>query len=201
MRRALLCLSLMLAVAAPAACSVDGAGGSSRPGPTATVTVGTTITATATPTTPTAPPPTRGGDCDRDPLKAPPISVTHHATSAATITAVRPGTHPDCGYDRVTFDIGGSTPSYTVTTTTQVVADGSGQPISLPGTTFLLIRFEPARAGALTMTPVALNYPIMRGYAVAGANEGVVTIALGLSASSRVRVGELSGRIYVDVSR
>jgi hypothetical protein len=74
------------------------------------------------------------------------------------------------------------------------------------GTAFLLITLHPAQghndSGVTTIgtRSAALGYPMLKGYAVAGDHEGYVTIALGLAATTVVRVGELSGRLYVDVS-
>ena len=41
---------------------------------------------------------------------------------------------------------------------------------------------------------------MLKGYAVIGDFEGHVSVAIGLAKSVQVRVGELSGRLYVDVA-
>jgi hypothetical protein len=45
-----------------------------------------------------------------------------------------------------------------------------------------------------------VNLPMLESYAVVGDYEGVVTIALGLDDVVGYRVGELPGRIYLDVA-
>lgn len=56
-------------------------------------------------------------------------------------------------------------------------------------------------SGSATITPLAraLNYPMLKGYALAGDFEGVLTVALGLQAPTSIRVGELAGRLYIDL--
>jgi hypothetical protein len=41
---------------------------------------------------------------------------------------------------------------------------------------------------------------MLRAYAIAGDFEGHVSVALGLNATAGYRVGELPGRIYLDVA-
>ena len=40
---------------------------------------------------------------------------------------------------------------------------------------------------------------MLKGYVVTGDFEGYISIALGLARTTMVRVGELSGRLYLDV--
>jgi hypothetical protein len=40
---------------------------------------------------------------------------------------------------------------------------------------------------------------MLKGYALAGDFEGVLTLALGLQAPTSIRVGELPGRLYIDL--
>jgi hypothetical protein len=113
--------------------------------------------------------------------------------------------HPECGYDRVVVDIGGAIPGYTVGYVTKVVADASGQTITIPGARYLLITLRPAQAHRDTGEPTVtsgvrqLHYPALAGWALAGDFEGVVKIALGVAGQASVRTGELPGRIYIDV--
>jgi len=91
---------------------------------------------------------------------------------------------------------------------TSVTADGSGNPVTVPGggTKFLLITFHPAQghtddgANTIPTKSAALGYQMLKGYVVTGDFEGHVTVALGLAATVQVRVGELSGRVYIDVA-
>lgn len=136
-----------------------------------------------------------------------PVSVTRHVAVPPVpgITAVRTAAHPECGYDRLVLDITGPMPSYSIRYVSQVTADPSGKPVALPGRSFLLITLRPAQAhaspGAPTIARPAklLGYPALKGYALAGDFEGVVTLALGLHHTTSIRVGEIPGHWYVDV--
>jgi hypothetical protein len=148
--------------------------------------------------------------CDALAWRTAPVAVTHHPTvpPVPVVTGIRPGRHPECRYDRITFDITGAKPDYVIRYVTSGTADGSGNPVTVPGggTKFLLITFHPAQghtdAGANTIGPksAALGYHMLKGYAVTGDFEGYVTVALGLAGTVQVRAGELSGRVYIDVA-
>src|SRR5438477_5488446 len=47
--------------------------------------------------------------CDTLAWKTAPITVTHNPTvpPVPVVTGIRPGQHPECRYDRITFDITG----------------------------------------------------------------------------------------------
>jgi hypothetical protein len=121
------------------------------------------------------------------------------------ITAVRTAQHPECGYDRLVLDITGPVPGYTIKYVSQVTADPSGKSITVPGRRYLLLTLRQAQAhtgaGAATIPGRALvPSPVMlAGWALAGDFEGVVTVAIGLHAATSIRVGELPGRLYIDV--
>lgn len=193
-----------------------GATSCHRGGPTsATPTAGATATSAPAPAGgSTAPAPT-GGTATPAPTGAStgpgarwssgPVTVTRDVPvpPVPVLTGIRTATHP--GYDRVTFDISGRVPGYDVRYVSAVVADGSGQPVSVPGRRYLQVRFRPAQAhtdaGAATVPRRAtFTYPMLRGYVVNGDFEGVVTVTLGLDDVVGFRVGELSGRVYVDVA-
>jgi len=121
------------------------------------------------------------------------------------VAAVRHAQHPAEGYDRVVLDITGPIPGYDVRYVARPVADGTGEPVTMPGRRFLRIRLEPAeahdQAGASTVVRTAtLGYPVLEAYAVTGDFEGVVTVVLGLADEVAFRVAELPGRVYVDVA-
>jgi hypothetical protein len=130
-------------------------------------------------------------------VKVPPVPVA---------TAIRTGSHPDCRFDRLVIDISGPLPGYTVGFVAKVIQDASGETITMPGTRYLEIRLHPAQGHTASGTPSlpggvhSAGYPVLTSYAVSGDFEGVLTIALGLAHATRYRVGELPGRIYVDVS-
>jgi hypothetical protein len=118
------------------------------------------------------------------------IRVAHHA-----------------GFDRVVFDIDGPLPGVVdVRSVDRVVADGSGQPVSVAGQALLQVRFEGAQAhddqGRATVAPrTAADLPGLTEAVVASDFEGYVKVGLGLRAPVPFRVLELSGptRVVVDV--
>jgi hypothetical protein len=135
------------------------------------------------------------------------VTVTHQVSvpPVPVVTAVRVAQHPECGYDRVVLDVRGPVPGYSVRYVQRVVADASGQVITMPGARYLVITLRPAQAhneaGASTVTSGVHNpaYPALASWALAGDFEGVVRIALGLAGPTSIRTGEVAGRIYVDV--
>jgi len=137
-----------------------------------------------------------------------PVQVTHQVTvpPVPVATGIRVGSHPECRYDRLVVDFSGPVPGYSVRFVSAVIQDGSGKNISMPGSAYLEIVFKPAQghtdSGKLTLPTAvqATGFPMLKGYAVAGDFEGVLTIALGLAGGTKYRVGEVSGRVYVDAS-
>ncbi|GHB49056.1 hypothetical protein GCM10010347_18680 [Streptomyces cirratus] len=103
--------------------------------------------------------------------------------SAATTTLVtnaRWGGH--CTYDRLVIDLQGAAPPVTVTPVSELVYDGSGKPVPLPGKYFLEIRLHPAAAhdsaGHNVYVGPALQQialPKLKGMAKTGDFEGYVT--------------------------
>lgn len=146
--------------------------------------------------------------CDPTSWRTAPISATHAPAvpPMPVVTGVRTGSHPECRYDRLVLDLTGALPGYEIRSVDKVSGDPSGNPVSVPGggTTFLLITLHPAQAhtdtAAVSPTSAATGYPALKGYAVAGDFEGTVSIALGLARAGQIRVGELSGRLFVDVA-
>jgi hypothetical protein len=136
-----------------------------------------------------------------------PTTVRHDVAvpPVPRIAGIRSGQHPEAGYDRVVLDIVGKVPGYHVAYVDQPIEDGSGRPASVPGRRFLQIRLEPAQAhtdAGVETRPRAMtvNYPMLEAWAITGDFEGVVTIVLGLDDVVGYRVGELPGRIYIDVA-
>jgi peptidoglycan/xylan/chitin deacetylase (PgdA/CDA1 family) len=148
--------------------------------------------------------------CDALAWRTAPVTVVHTPAvpPVPVVTGIRPGRHPECRYDRITFDFTGPAPAYEIRYVTAVTADGSGNPVTVPGggTRFLLITFHPAQGHTDTGTntiptkSAALGYQMLKGYAVTGDFEGHLSVALGLAGTVQVRAGELSGRVYIDVA-
>jgi hypothetical protein len=198
----------VLVLGAVASCSAGAPAGQ----PAAGTSVPSAPSATAaSPAAPAAPAQTADPDetagCDHGQWRSAPLTVTRPVptSSVSVVTAVRTAAHPECGYDRLALDLTGAMPSYTIRQVTQVTADPSGKPVTLPGHSYLLITLRPAQGhaegGAPTIVrfPQSLGYPVLRGYALVGDFEGVLTLAIGLDRAPSIRVGELPGRWYIDV--
>jgi hypothetical protein len=162
-----------------------------------------------------APPPTKVPSPTRAAEAVSPKDVANTATTAATsathtpsvppvpvVTGIRYAAHP--GFDRIVLDIPGALPSYETRYVTQVTRDGSGEPVAMPGSAFLMIVLHPAQAHRDNGTPTVTgthrtDLTRIQAYAVVGDYEGYVSIALGLNGKRSYHVAELSNRIYVDV--
>lgn len=190
----------VLAMAGLAACQAGG----EQPTPTPSSPAATTPAPSAT----TVPEPTGGGGVD---WTSEPVTVTKQISvpPVPRLIGIRSAPHSDEGYDRITFDFESTLPGYEVRYVDEVIADGSGLPVDVPGRRFLQIVFRPAQAhsddGSQSVTPrsMTLGYPMMEAYAITGDFEAVLTVVLGLDDVVGYRIGELPGtpgRIYVDVA-
>ncbi|HEY0697924.1 MAG TPA: hypothetical protein VGD43_08955 [Micromonospora sp.] len=189
--------------------------GCSRPAPTpsATSSAPTALPGTASPGTPADPSVTSQAGGSSGASTGPsrwgnsPVTVVHRPAvpPVPVLTGIRSAAHPAEGYDRVVFDFRGALPGYTVRYVTEVRADPSDERVDVPGRRYLLVTFHPAQAhtddGATTVPARAAFDSTLRGYALAGDFEGTVTVALGLDRVAGFQVGELPGRIYLDVAR
>jgi hypothetical protein len=135
------------------------------------------------------------------------VTVTHNPAvpPVPVVTGIRYASHTADGYDRIVFDIPGPLPGYTAKYVTEVIQDGSGKPVSVPGAVHLTIVLTPAQAhrdnGTVTVSGIhTVNLPTLKSYAVVGDYEGYVTIALGLNNKHGYHVAELANRIYIDVA-
>jgi hypothetical protein len=198
-----------LTLALTAACGSDPA----EPAPTTAPPAPPAPASSVAPDSPTLPPDGGGGggatvrprpasDWTSGPL------VVQHAVPVPPvprITGIRSAAHPQEGYDRVVLDVAGPIPGYRVRYVDEPIQDGSGLPAAVPGRRFLQLTLEPAQAHTDTgvaTTPRArtVNYPMLEAWAITGDFEGVVTVVLGLDDVVGYRVGELPGRIYIDVA-
>ncbi|MEV4703018.1 AMIN-like domain-containing (lipo)protein [Actinoplanes sp. NPDC049316] len=213
------------AVAALAAAAVllsgCGGGGSPQtpasapgPGPTVTTAAPTATESPAGTTAPTTKPSVPGGQGGA----STPATTTHWTSGPVTVrhnpvvppvpvlVGVRYAAHSKEGFDRIVFDLKGTgLPGYSVRYVSEVRGDPSDRPVRVPGRRFLLVVLNPAQAHRDDGTDTVsgshrLDLPMMRGYAVAGDYEGYVSIAIGLDDVVGYRVGELPGRIYLDVA-
>jgi hypothetical protein len=126
------------------------------------------------------------------------------------LTAIRAGSHPDEGHDRVTMEFD-ALPGFEAGYRPAVVRDGSGKPVHLPGKAFLQITFDPATAhddkgnSAVPDHPVTASYPALKAYLLSGDFEGLATVVLATSAKVGFRIGSnraANGHyvLYVDLA-
>lgn len=166
------------------------AGSGTAPAATASQTPASSAPASSTPAAPTPPtwPDTPRTSASNGP--------------AGQLTDIAVGRHVT--FDRIVFHFSGAIPGYDVRYVKQVLADGSGQPVTLQGQAFLHIVFNPvtpqqAYTGPDTLTP---GYPVLRQVRSAGGFEGYLTFGAGLTTRVGFNVFTLTnpGRIVIDVA-
>jgi hypothetical protein len=160
-------------------------------------------TAPAAPATPPpAPPAGAPGDWTSG------VRDTRRPGVSGTVTGVRAARN--VGFDRVTLQFDGArVPTYHVEYTTRPVHQcGSGEPVPVDGAGTLLVRVSSrAHDDAGKATVVARDQkpglPIIRQVSVVCDFEGMVELAVGVSAANRYRVVELASpaRLAVDVQQ
>jgi hypothetical protein len=129
------------------------------------------------------------------------------ATSTAELTDITHGRHDT--FDRIVLAFAGPEPACSASYVNHIVADGSGEPISLRGSVFLQVTLRGAAAhddaGKLTYNgPGTIDTPELKNITavtLAGDFEGYVTIGLGMATRTHYNVFALSGptRIVIDV--
>ena len=134
----------------------------------------------------------------------PPFTTTAKTSpssgSQARLSSAAAGCHST--YDRFVVRVGsGGKPGYDVRYVSKIIADPSGNPVSLQGTKRLRVIIRNATAHTLpsTITPGCSN---LRQVKKAGDFEGVVSYGLGLRRKTGFRVFRLTGptRIVIDVA-
>ncbi|MGO4803968.1 hypothetical protein AB4089_02445 [Arthrobacter sp. 2MCAF15] len=130
------------------------------------------------------------------------------ASPLPALYAIGAGQHPSDTppYDQLSFRFSGGFPSYDLEVVPELVADGSGLPIPMPGTgTILEVTFRGAQSHtadgtASTVTsapPPAIGYQALTSYAPAGDFEGVLSYGIGVGRpmstvpETKVRVSEV----------
>lgn len=103
-------------------------------------------------------------------------------------------------YSAIAFEFNGQAPGFTARYVNQVVHEGSGAPISMPGSAFLQLTFSSAQAhddsGNSTLNPPATNpvsfgpHGVPEAYVVNGDFEGVVTVTLSLDSKRGFHISE-----------
>ncbi|XTR53182.1 AMIN-like domain-containing (lipo)protein [Pseudarthrobacter sp. So.54] len=108
-----------------------------------------------------------------------------------TLYAIGAGKHPadTPPYDQLSFRFQGGFPGYDIEFVPELIADGSGLPVPMPGTGAILkVAFRGAQAhtadgtaSTITSTPApAIGYPALTSYAAAGDFEGILSYGIGV---------------------
>lgn len=139
------------------------------------------------------------------------IATVTHSTAAPPVpelVTIGAGDHPaDPGerpYNRMSFSFTNAYPSYQFAYVEQLVADGSGLPIPLPGYGVLRIAFTPAQAHTqdgtastiVSQPPANLGMSRMVGYAQAGDFEAHLTYGIGMTYPVRESNAQIQVRAY-----
>jgi hypothetical protein len=192
---------------AATAALLAGRGGNGSGAPAPVPAPSATVPQASPSPTATTPAPGGGGSVNHPTWSSGPVTVKHNLAvpPVPVVTGIRFAARPREGFDRIVFDIPGALPGYSVRYVSQVRMDPSDRPVSVPGRRYLLVVLNPAQAhrvdGAATVSGVhRVGLPMLESYAVVGDYEGYVSIALGLDDVVGYRVGELPGRIYLDVA-
>lgn len=212
---------LLAAVPLSALVLLAGCGEAADPGDTAEAGSSTSTTTTAAGTTTSAAP--EGSDPDgSDPEgtgggEAPPFPADTSADTGdptagegpTVVTALRVGDQD--GFDRVVFEVSGSAvPGWDVAYVDAPTAEGSGEPLDVPGTAFLRVTLtgvtNPYEAPGVTEVPRGLaagpGAGAVQGVFYDSTVEGQALAYLGVSAEQPFRVYALEGpaRLVVDVA-
>jgi len=127
--------------------------------------------------------------------------------TTSTLVAIRAAHHAEATphYDRVVFEFSGPIPLLRIEYVKQLIADGSGFPISIAGRVILCVQFTPAYAHndqGQTTAPgnMKAKLPIVKEIASAGDFEAVVTYGIGLSKKAETRILTLAAanRLVID---
>ncbi|GAA2884785.1 hypothetical protein GCM10010517_48250 [Streptosporangium fragile] len=135
------------------------------------------------------------------------IEVTRAPDTPPTVTGARFAEHR--GFDRVVIDLEGDIPSYTVRWVSELVQDGSGEPIDVKGGAYLQLTMNPATAHTEAGTPTWTGGPIfqaglgnVQNVVKTGDFEAVVGVGVVLDHRAAFRVLEQKNpnRLVIDVA-
>jgi hypothetical protein len=128
-------------------------------------------------------------------------------STSSTLVAIRAAHHPETTpkYDRVVFEFSGLVPLLRIEHVKDMIADGSGLPVSIPGRAILLVRLTPARAHddagqATAPNHMAPKLPVVKAIVSAGDFEGIVTYGIGLGKKADMRIVTMdnANRLVID---
>ncbi|RKT07026.1 hypothetical protein BX286_5076 [Streptomyces sp. 3211.6] len=142
-------------------------------------------------------------------LAAPASAAAPAAVRSTTPLVVNARWGGHCTYDRIVIDLQGSVPSFTVTPVSQLVYDGSGKPVPLPGKYFLEIRLHPAAGHDDAGNNVyqgpklqQISLSKLKGLALTGDFEGYVTFGAAFDTPPAYSTSVLHApeRLVVDIA-
>lgn len=135
-----------------------------------------------------------------------PVHVAHAVKGTPGIVDLRVGEHPT--YDRVVIDMSGAVTGYDVRYVAGLHYDPSGEQVPLRGARFIQITLKPATAHDAQGNSIyrgqrlaQYTLPALRGTALIGDYEGVVSFGVSLSRLTTFRVFELHApdRLVIDL--
>ncbi|MPZ97465.1 MAG: hypothetical protein GEU96_21750 [Propionibacteriales bacterium] len=150
-------------------------------------------------------------------VAAPATALPSYSTSPV-VRWSQPDPHPTvvnlryarhAGFDRVVVDLDGKATGYRVRYVDTLRYDGSGDRVPLPGTRFIEVLLRPAqahdddgRSRYRGPTLKRLWFPSLRGVALTGDFEGVVSFGLATDRRAPFRVFRLSqpNRLVIDIA-
>lgn len=209
MKRTRVVLALALV---PFALSAAGCGGTAAPPDTASTSASTSAP-TSAPAVTTAPAPPDSSSSatpaagPKPPTSTKEIEVERAVDGTPTVTGVRFAEHD--GFDRVVIDLKGDLPGYSVRWVSELVQDGSGDPIDAKGGAYLQVSMNPAIAHSDSGSPTWVGGPIfqadlgnVRNVVKTGDFEAVVGVGIVLDHRAAFRVTEQKSpnRLVVDVA-
>jgi hypothetical protein len=169
----------------------------------------------ATPTVPTATAPTTSASTGLEGADTVPVESSRAASGTALLTRVGIGRHE--GFDRVVFEFRDEPPGYRIEYVAGPLSeDGSGNPVEIEGSAYLVVRMEPASGFDLSVPEGELVYtgPRRLSGSDAGAEtvrevvrtgdfEAVLTWAIGVNGRTPFRVLTLEepARLVIDFGR
>jgi hypothetical protein len=127
----------------------------------------------ASPTVATTAPTTTSGAPQLEGADTTPVEEPSQSSETALLTRVQVGSHES--YDRVVFEFREQLPGYRVEYVDGPLSeDGSGNPVEIDGTAFLVVRMEPASGFDLSVPEGELVYTGPRR--LSGAEAGAATV-------------------------
>jgi hypothetical protein len=122
-------------------------------------------------------------------LVGPPAALASTSSAPApTLVAIRAAHHP--GFDRLVFEFSGGLPKeYGTRYVSQVIADGSGKVMHIPGSAFLRVRFFAANGhdsnGNRSYGPAARSYALPGMIRVSNAGDFEAVLSFGVGVAKR----------------